>query len=287
MNVMNKPQSEFKSVFSDTEWSDHFYKFLQGIFHLYPEDKFHHLIAEKSAQLTTDKEIYEAVQKELKGITPFLSALTYALPALKKQKKEMANQVLQILGDRKQINGYLEIGSTGRYISELKKHVRVTSPIFLMNDVAPTNDIADIMERGKIGKIGSFYQLDYAPIPNQLLDNSIDLVTCHIGLHHCPIELLPDFVKSISRILKPGGLFIMRDHDVDSEEMRIFASLVHSVFNLGLHETWIKNEQEYRSFRSVDEWIRLVENAGLSNLNYRILQLNDPSRNTLIAFIKN
>lgn len=284
---MSKQQSEFKAVFSNTGWSDDFYRFLQGVFHLYPEDKFHHLIVDKSGQLTGDKEIYEAVQKELKSITPFLSALTYALPALKKQKKEMAGQVLQILKNQKEINGYLEIGSTGRYISELKKHIRVNSPIFLMNDVAPNNGIADIMERGKIAKIGTFHHLNYKLIPDQVSDNSLDLVTCHIGLHHCPEELLSGFVQSIRRVLKPGGLFIMRDHDVNSEEMRVFASLIHTVFNLGLHESWEKNEQEFRSFRSVDEWVQVVENAGFKDQGFRILQLNDPSRNTLLAFIKN
>lgn len=283
---MNKAQSEFKSVFSDTKWSDEFYKFLQGIFHLYPEDKFHHLITDKSGQLHADKDIYEAVQKELKSITPFLSPLTYALPALKKQKKEMSNQVLQIITDRKEINGYLEIGSTGRYISELKKHIRVDGPIFLMNDIAPNNGITDILERGKIGKIGTFFDLDYAPIPDQVMDNSLDVVTCHIGLHHCPEHLLPDFIQSIRRVLRPGGIFIVRDHDVNSEEMRIFASLVHTVFNLGLHESWVKNEQEYRSFRSIEEWVKLVENAGFKDLKFRILQLNDPSLNTLLAFTK-
>jgi SAM-dependent methyltransferase len=284
---MNNPQSEFKTIFDNIESSDRFYKFLQGIFHLYPEDKFHHLIADKSSQLTTDQAIYEAVQKDLKGITPFLSALTYALPALKKQKKEISNQVLQILKGRKEINGYLEIGSIGRYISELKKHIRISGPIYLTNDIAPNNGIADIMERGKIGKIGTFFHLDYQPISAQIAANSLDLVTCHIGLHHCPVELLPGFVESIRRILKPGGLFIMRDHDVNSEGMRVFASLVHTVFNLGLHETWSKNEEEYRSFRSVGEWVSLLENSGFTDLKFRILQLNDPSLNTLLAFAKN
>lgn len=283
---MSNPNSEFKSVFSNPEWSDKFYKFLQVIFHLYPEDKFHHLIAEKSAALSTDKEIYEAVQKDLKSITPFLSALTYALPALKKQKKEMASQVLEILKGLKEIDGYLEIGSTGRYISELKKRLTVKGSVFLMNDIAPNNGIADIMERGRIGKIGAFFHLDYSPIPIEISDNSLDVVTCHIGLHHCPVELLPAFVESIKRVLKPGGFFIMRDHDVTSEEMRTFVSLVHTVFNLGLYETWNRNEEEYRSLRSVNEWIDVLVNAGFKDEGFRILQRNDPSINTLLGFTK-
>src|SRR5690349_19107025 len=107
-------QSEFKAVFSNTKWSDDFYRFLQVIFHLYPEDKFHHLIQTKAKEKVTDEEIYKSVQEGLPKIKPFLSELTFALPALKKQKKEMARQVLQLLGNKKEINGYLEIGSTGR-----------------------------------------------------------------------------------------------------------------------------------------------------------------------------
>ena len=79
--------SEFKAVFNDTKWSDDFYRFLQVIFHLYPEDKFHQLIKEETVVGKTDEEIYKSIQSKLKSIKPFLSELTYALPALKKQKK--------------------------------------------------------------------------------------------------------------------------------------------------------------------------------------------------------
>src|SRR4030095_16749125 len=60
--------SEFKAVFSNTKWSDDFYRFLQVIFHLYPEDKFHHLIQVTSKEKNTDEEIYKSVQEELPKI---------------------------------------------------------------------------------------------------------------------------------------------------------------------------------------------------------------------------
>lgn len=110
---MDNTKSEFKAVFSNPKWSDDFYRFLQVIYHLYPEDKFHQLIAATAKEKNSDEEIYKAVQQGLPKIKTFLLELTYALPALKKQKKEMANQVLQLLGERKSINGYLEISSTG------------------------------------------------------------------------------------------------------------------------------------------------------------------------------
>ncbi|MGZ4036089.1 MAG: methyltransferase domain-containing protein, partial [Bacteroidia bacterium] len=257
---MNTIKSEFKAVFSEAKWSDDFYRFLQVIFHLYPEDKFHYLIARISKEKNTDEEIYKSIQAELPKIKPFLSELTLALPALKKQKKEMSNQVLRLLGNKKNFNGYLEIGSTGRYISELKKHINLSGTIYITNDIEPNNSVADIFERGQIKKIGNFFNLNnYQPISSaQISDESVDLVTCHIGLHHCPPDLLEGYIKSINRILRKGGLFILRDHDVKTEEMATFVSLVHTVFNLGLNVSWETNNNEFKSFRSIDEWSKII-----------------------------
>lgn len=279
--------SEFKTVFSNTKWSDDFYRFLQVIFHLYPEDKFHNLIASISQEKNTDEEIYKTIQQNLSKIKPLLSELTLALPALKKQKKEMAKQVLQILENKKQINGYLEIGSTGRYISELKKHISLSGEIFITNDIAPNNSVADIFERGKLSKIGIFFPLTYKPISEtEIKSESIDLITCHIGLHHCPHELLDDYIKSIYRILRKGGLFIMRDHDVKTPEMATFVSLVHTVFNLGLNASWETNQSEFKSFKSIDEWSNIISSYGFKDSGERILQDKDPTENTLTSFIK-
>jgi SAM-dependent methyltransferase len=280
--------SEFKTVFSNVKWSDDFYRFLQVIFHLYPEDKFHHLIATITKEKNTDEEIYKLIQENLPKIKPFLSEFTLALPALKKQKKEMSKQVLQLLGNKKQINGYLEIGSTGRYISDLRKHITLSGSVFLTNDIEPSNAIGDIFERGQISKIGKFIPLyNYQPIKqSDIADESIDLITCHIGLHHCPHDLLDGYIKSLYRILRKGGLFIMRDHDVKSNEMATFVSLVHTVFNLGLNVSWETDQSEFKSFKSIDEWSRILSSYGLKDSGARILQDKDPSDNTLVSFTK-
>ncbi|MBL7919868.1 MAG: FAD-binding protein [Bacteroidia bacterium] len=285
---MNNTTSEFKLVFSDPKWSDKFYRFLQIIFHLYPEDKFHNLIAITSAGQKNDREIYRSIQNELPKIKPFLSELTMALPALKKQKKEMAKQVLHMLRKTTTINGYLEIGSTGCYISELRKHIKLSGSIFITNDIPPDNSIADIFERGQLKKLGHFFRLNnYQPIPHhEIANESIDLVTCHIGLHHCPPQLLDNYVKSIFRVLRKNGIFIVRDHDVQTEQMARFVSLVHTVFNLGLNISWETNNAEFKSFKGIEEWSRLISNHGFKDTGERILQDNDPTDNTLIAFIK-
>lgn len=285
---MNETPSEFKAVYSNTQLRDGFYRFLQVVFHLYPEDKFHHLIAEVSEAKSTDQEIYTEVQHRLKEIKPFLSELTYALPALKKQKGEMTKETLELLDDKRSINGYVEIGSTGRYISDLRKHVQVDGEIFIINDVAPNNSVGEIFERGQLAALGKFIDLgDYRPIdPGIIPDGSVDLVTIFIGFHHCPVEKLPGFMKSIHRILRPGGSLILRDHNVRSPEMATFVSLVHTVFNLGLNVPWEKNRSEFRSFKSIDEWSRLVCESGFTDSGKRLFQENDPSDNALVRLVK-
>ncbi len=288
VNALSIPGTgEFQRVFSDAYRTDRFYLFLQNIFHLFPEDRFHTLLKETSARLPTDQEIYQQVQASLPTIKPFLAPLTYALPALKKQKREMLAQTLKLLGDRRSFDGYVEIGTVGRYISVLRKPVKITGPIFIVNDVAPGNGAGDVMERGQLRHIGQFLQLDYKPLDTKgIAPGSIDLITCFIGLHHAPLEQLESFVKSIHRILRPGGMFIMRDHDVRDQDMHVFVSLVHTVFNLGLGASWAVNQQEFKRFRSVEEWSGYLTRYGFRDQGARLLQQNDPTDNTLMAFVK-
>ena len=282
-----KGSSEFKAVFTETRWRDGFYKFLQNIYRLYPEDRFHTLIKSLSSELDNDEAVYRRLQRELPKIKPVLADLTLALPALFKQKKEMADQTLRLLGPIKQINGYVEIGSTGRYISELRKRIKFAGPITLANEFAPSNSPADIAERGGLAKIGAFVPLaDYDPLPASIADASVECVTCYIGLHHSPLDKLDAFVASICRVLKPGGTFILRDHDVTSPAMHTFVSLVHTVFNAGLHVDWETNQRELRYFRSIEQWVSYLDGHGLQATGKRELQAHDPSDNVLLSFTR-
>jgi hypothetical protein len=280
--------SEFISVFSSDRWSDAFYLFLQNIYRLYPEDRFHHLIKQACGRYSTDEAIYRHLQEQLPTIKTTLSALTYALPSLFKQKKEMLRQTLELLGERRNINGYVEVGSTGRYASVLRKSVNITGPLIFINDVAPTNSPVDIAERGQLRKLGIFVPLnDYDPIsPAAVPDASVDVASVFIGLHHIAPQKLPAFMASLARILRPGGMLILRDHDVKTPAMFHFVSLVHAVFNAGLGVPWDVNQKELRFFVSVDEWVSRLKTVGLIDSGKRLLQPHDPSDNVLMAFIK-
>jgi FAD/FMN-containing dehydrogenase/SAM-dependent methyltransferase len=284
---VNIPQSEFHAIYCDDEWADKFYRFLQNVYRLYPEDRFHSLIREACKQHEDDESIYRYLQHHLPSIKPLLGDLTYALPALAKQKREMCRQTLQLLGKTREIDGYIEIGTTGRYISELRKHVKFRGALVLVNDVAPSNSLPDIVERGQFGKPGRFVPLDhYAPLSASIADNSVQLVTCYIGLHHIPLDRLTAFIRSIHRVLKPGGMFILRDHDVTTLRMDRLVALAHTVFNAGLGAPWEANKNELRFFAPVAVWSRRLAEAGLIDCGPRLTQTHDPTDNVLMAFTK-
>jgi SAM-dependent methyltransferase len=245
----------FASVYDDSREADRFYAFLQNIFNLVPEDRFHTLIKEAVATRGDDAAIYRAIQAGLPAITPGLAMLTHAVPSLITQKREMGRQTAQLLGAAK-LRDYVEIGTTGRYVNAVKKYAGVKGRVTLVHEVEPGFSPVDIVERGQIGKVGGFVKLnDYAPI--DLPARSADLVSCFVGLHHMAPARLTPFLESIAAIVRPGGYFVVRDHDVTDAALDRFVALAHTVFNAGLGESWATNAAELRHFASVAEWINV------------------------------
>jgi len=280
--------SEFHAVWDDTRRRDDFYLFLQNIFNLFPEDRFHALITEGCKLHDDDAGIYRHIVEGLPDIKPTASELTHALPALKVQKDEMAKQTAELLDGESTFDGYLEIGSLGRYANPIREHVKLKGDLVLVDATEPSMSPVDVLERGQFGKLGRHVALaDYAPLPEDAIaDESVDLVTCFIGLHHIVPDDRDAFIASIARVLRPGGRFILRDHDVTTPEMDTFVSLVHTVFNAGVGESWATNEAEVRHFASVDTWIERLEAVGLAHTGPRLRQAKDPSDNLLVCFVK-
>jgi len=168
-------------------------------------------------------------------------------------------------------------------VRTLKKHLKLSGNVTLVHDREPGYTLPDIVERGQLFRPGSFVPLNgYAPL--DLPEQSADLVSCFAGLHHMEPEKLEPFLDSIASVLRPGGYFVVRDHDVRDKAMHQFVSLAHCVFNAGLGESWATNESELRFFDSVDEWIRRIEAAGFEHTGERLVQDGDPSDNVLMAF---
>ena len=214
--------------------------------------------AEPLAKQMAHKE-REAAEQRIAGLNQLLASRSGEIDklnsahsqALAKQKKEMSRQTLKLLGDRRRFDGFLEIGSTGRYLSDLRRHLDLRGDIVTIHDAPPTFSPVDIVERGGLRKLGRFVANDnYAPIAREsIADASIELATVFIGLHHVPLDQLQAYLQSLARIVKPGGLLIVRDHDVNDDAMRALVALAHAVFNAGLGVSWDENNRELRHFR--------------------------------------
>jgi SAM-dependent methyltransferase len=280
--------SNFRAIYFDPEAKAAFRLFLTNVYHLYPEDRFHRLIEEAAAAANTDRDIYRLGQERISSIKPFLSEARYGLPALWKQKAEMARQTLELLGPAPRINGYLEIGTTGRYIGGLRSQIELGGDVILLHSEAPSFSPTDVAERGGLGRLGRFVPLDdYAPVPaGAVRDQSLDLVTNFIGFHHAPVARLDGFVASLHRMLRPGGRLIVRDHDVDSPRMNRMVALAHDVFNMGLGADWGLNHQEIRNFTSIAQLTAFLGRSGFRREPRTAFQAGDPTRNGLMLFVK-
>lgn len=280
--------NNFKRIYLSLQLKSEFFKFLKNVFTLFPEEDLHKLIADAAAKKTNDEAIYLEVQSKLEDISPMFSSFRYTLPSLMKQKDEMAKQTLQLLGEGGTYNGYLEIGSSGRYLDYLEEKVNIEGERYYADGKKPGYAISEMVDRGQI-KIGARYipLADYkTKYSDTIPEESLDLVTVYIGFHHCPLELRVPFISSIRDTLRIGGKLILRDHDCDTEEQKVMVALAHDVFNMGTKESWNYNNTEVRNFYSLDFICNFVENIGFKFDKRTLFQEGDPTKNALMLFTK-
>lgn len=288
LNTLAEVRSNFKTVYSNSKLKSEFYKFLKHVFNIFPEDDFHRLIAETTRQKVNDREVYLLAQAKLDDISPLFSAFQYQLPALFKQKDEMARQTAELLGKGSAFNGYLEIGSSGRYLDYLEEMMDIQGERYYADGKEPGYTITEMVDRGQIS-IGATYIpfTDYRTSYTSIIPaKSLDLVTVYIGFHHCPVNLRTSFISSVRDTLRVGGKLILRDHDCDTEDQKTLVALAHDVFNMGTNETWEYNSKEIRNFYSLDFICGFVEKIGFKFDKRTLFQEGDPTKNALMMFTK-
>jgi hypothetical protein len=283
----NDPNSNFRFIYSNSAYKDNFYQFLVNVFHLYPEFEFHQLIDVITKRSISDEEIYIEVQNKLNEISSIIAPLTYSIPALNKQKTMIAEQTEALLQNKKNFSGYLEIGSTGRYLDTLEERFNIDDERYFVSDKQATYSPTDMIDRGQIIKAGSDILLNnYQPELNLLPRSSIDLVTVYIGFHHCPINLREEFITKIRDVMRTGASLIIRDHNVINKKMNHIVALAHDVFNLGTSETWQYNNAELRNFYSLTELDLLLNKMGFKSDGRKLFQKGDPTLNALMLYQK-
>ena len=146
--------------------------------------------------------------------------------------------------------------------------------------------LPEMLERESEEEVGEFVFLDYKnPNTLHIPDESADLITLNQGLHHFPQHSLLPFLSSVSRVLRPGGLFILREHDA-VESLVPSLDLAHSIFNVVTGVSQVEEREEIRAFRPIVEWRRIVESVGLTDSLLYDLEEGDPTYDEMMCFVK-
>ncbi len=268
-------------------------RFLDNVLRQVSSEKFFELadtLKQENDDLT-DNALYEKLMENIDSIKSWNHTLK-KISSLTHQKKVLSQQAKTLLDGITTVDGYVEIGTPATYLTSMKSFLTTTGPRFVIND---TQRWTDYIQGYSLNPIKKFKPYDhFVPLNNydpicedDIPSKSVDLVVCVIGLHHIPVEKLDGFVASIERILRPGGQFLLRDHDAHTPELISIVSTAHTVYNaITVGESLEAEMSEYRNFQPLSYWISLLEQHGFKSGEERILQEGDPTLNTFMKFTK-
>lgn len=295
------PQPEetnhFKVIMASQENKDKFAGFLRNVLQRVDADKFFALLEDIMSYNDTHAEIYQELCNRLPEIMPSaIGDFRHILSSLSTIKTDLARQARALLPqDLTEINGLVEIGYPGRFVGGFKGHYRVTGPIVAIHENDPS--LTDYIQTGFPRPSDDYKKLDYndpAPALADLPENSADVITCYVGLHHFPDDKLDAFLTQVRRVLREGGHFLLVDHDVQygSTSMSM-AHMAHTVFNAVTGVSLQEEIAERRDFRPMSEWRALLEEHGLGYAvdedqvaDVPMIRTGDPSCNRMVSFVK-
>lgn len=308
--------SDFRRVFQTSDqMKSEFIKFLKTIFYQLDDNKVMDLMEQLLANpLKSDEEIYKELLAQIhstKKAVPILSRL-WSLSVLKHGMGKQAAQLLKRF-QPKMFHDYMEIYDR-RYVKTIRKIAKFPldgKVIAVCNK--PEVGIADKIQAGALLSSYPYKQhvplndsdckdpflqpeKTHQPIGEEVADNSIDLIGCLGGLHHIPADRVGAFTQSLHRKLRPGGVILMRDHNVKDQagaaqlpkdDIRAIAAVVHTFVNAAEGVSWEVEKQEIREFKSADEWTALMQAHGFTRVSNETLVLkDDPTENAMMAFVK-
>ena len=305
---MNIVESPFRRVFGSEHLQSEFVKFLKTIFYQLDDQK---VLAEMDRILSdptkSDQQIYEELVARIDTMRNRFPAIFHQLKSLSVLQKGMGLQAAQLMKNFRgeTFHNYSEIYFR-RYLKTIQKAagLALNGKIF---DVSDKPYDGSFKERLEAGALLSSYpyrthvslndpdcinpdtqpEKTHKPIGDAVEDGSLDFVACLGGLHHIPAERVGPFVDSMKRKLRPGGVVLLRDHNVTTPELRDIASVVHSFVNATGGVSWEAESREVREFHSAEHWTQLMEAHHFTRISPENLVLqDDPTQNGMMAFVK-
>lgn len=290
IELQPKPENHIKKLMQNKVMKEEFKGFLHNVLLRVDANTLYPLLEDIITYNDTHEEIYEELCQRISEIMPStIQSGRRVLNSLASIKRDLNLQAKHLLGDKKEINGLIEIGYPGRFINGFKEQFTIKGKIVV---VLEQLSMTDYIQTGVPSPYHEFQKLDYNK-PNLLglKDNSAEVITCYVGLHHFPEKELDILLQDIRRVLCPNGHFLLVDHDVTDEKSMTYAHAAHTIFNAVNNVSLAEEMREIRNFQPMTYWVTLLKKHGLGyNINERetfpLIRTNDPSRNRMVCFTK-
>ena len=257
------------------------------------------------ARNKSDSDIFVSLQKQIelrRSPLSKLSGLWAGIKQLSAQRAELVRETVSVLARLGKVgvtHSYCSIGDHGKLVLALREALGMQGRAWIAHDVdAKEEDVSACLERGANDgrEVGEFVEVDYSNLPRgasasgllaAIPSGACDLVTLNQGLHHLVPAQIPNLLAAVHRMLRPGGVFLLREHDLDNE-CRLLPMLdcAHMVFNAVTGVRVEVERQELRCFRPLAHWREIVAQAGFEDAQVYELQPHDPTVDVMLSFTK-
>jgi ubiquinone/menaquinone biosynthesis C-methylase UbiE len=115
-------------------------------------------------------------------------------------------------------------------------------------------------------------------------DNSVDLITSFHVMHHVDEKYLPKIVSELARILSPGGVFILYEHDCTNSFIVDLVDLIHMLYDVVMTQIMTYKqfaETHYAKYKSIKGWCKTF---GSHFKVKKIKYLNNSDHSAYITF---
>ncbi|KAL0221637.1 hypothetical protein RCL1_001491 [Eukaryota sp. TZLM3-RCL] len=184
------------------------------------------------------------------------------------RQDERVKRIVELLPDGVPISSYLDVGCGN---GEITQSVGNFFGIDRANGV-------DVREASN--EFINYQKIDGENLPFE--DNSFDLVTCFVAIHHFRTDKM---LKEMARVLKLGGLLVIREHDVVETRSIPYLQFIHFLYDTR-RELYDVMDQEYYGFCSFSSLLPSITSLGFDVF---IVKRYPPPNNALLyhaCFVK-
>ena len=128
---------------------------------------------------------------------------------------------------------------------------------------------ADISTWGPYNQKEYLHKFNFVQISNDKIDldsNSVDFITCILMLHH--VKNLEFLLKEIKRILKPGGILLLIEHNNYDDNDNLILDTLHMLYGyLYDKNNRYLSEPDYAMYYNSFVWNYVMDKNGFTILN--------------------